>query len=72
MYIFLATESTRVDKRSTMVQIIGCGFSVGMIVLVGVGYFVRQWITFEIVVASSYLLGVFISWYVHQIKDRKL
>jgi len=55
-----------------MVQIIGCGYSVGTVVLVGIGYFVRQWITFEIVVASSYLLGVFISWYVHQIKDRKL
>jgi len=53
-----------------MVQIIACGYSVGMIVLVGIGYFVRQWITFEIVVASSYLLGVFISWYVDQKRSK--
>jgi len=55
-----------------MVQIIGCGYSVGTVVLVGIGYFVRQWITFEIVVASSYLLGVFISWYVQQKRSNTL
>jgi len=45
-----------------MVQMIGSGYSVGTVVLVAIGYFARQWITFEIVVASSYLLGAFVSW----------